>query len=330
MRTRGWVGLLGVLLGLAALPASAQRIPVRFEPAAGDRALGGTYTFRWSDLERGALDLGNITSLTWYYSTRKDGTDLHRIVTRPGYQDDFSGFRARWSNVGPFGFNWILKEDPRSKRVFLPSREQPVSPLVGLTTPGIQDCVASVLLRPQMIGGRDPYGIQLRVQPGAKNAFYEVRIEGNLIKVYENGTLLCQGRDPVLLSPSQWYWLEAGVLTRKKTDVEIRVRIFDEKRQRVLASFFHVARPQHRELLNAGTVALFGPADFNQLYIDPWSARWMDDNKNELTWDASDIPSGEYYIVAEVAAEKGQPSLIFSDYTVKVRTTTTQALGKSD
>ena len=37
------------------------------------------------------------------------------------------------------------------------------------------------------------------------------------------------------------------------------------------------------------------------LYVDPWEARWADDTHNEFRWDTSQVPDGDYYVLAELS-----------------------------
>src|SRR5207244_554208 len=108
-----------------------------------------------------------------------------------------------------------------------------------------------------------------------------------------------------------WYWYELGVRNQKR-DVEVRAQVLDEKR-RVVAAFGSVLDPRPgRACLIGGPIALWGPAEFGDVYADPWEARWVDDPANCFTWKPVDGQTGPYYLVAEVAEPRLQPAVVVS------------------
>ena len=310
--------LLLLLLGLLARPADAQLKTFRYFPPVDTLASSGTYVVRWEDGFVGDLHPGCFYSITWYYSTDPSGVDARRITTL--FRDDFSGgFRGNWRPEGPFQFDWAVREDRRGrdrggangqKRYVSGPRQ--AGPLVS-SEPTDRDVVLSALVRPH---GRNEFSLGLRVQPNGRS--YEIQNDNSEVRIVQAGKTLARQRLMEVV-PRNWYWYEVGVRTRPNRDVELRMRVFDETRERVLVNFDPVLTVDVGQALKSGFISLTGPADFAEVYVDPWSARWADDPRNELRWDTSQVPDGTYYLIAEVADGKGKPRIEVSDYQVQVR-----------
>ena len=312
MRARGqWWIALGLACGVMAAPSvTAQNRALAFAPPQSTRAVAGRYLVRWTDNALPA-SVEALRSITWYYSTSPDGTDRKRMVTR-GYED-FSNFLANWRPQGPLTLDWVTRQD-RGRKIL--SCAANIGPAYS-TMPVDQDSVISVLVRPR--GIRSDFSLGARVQVNGGIRGYEIRNTGDTIQILQSGQLL--RRQPVtLLGGNNWYWYEFGLRTRKKTDVEIRVRIFDEKRERILASIcLPPIRPADASLTRPGLVSITGPADFAELYVDPWNTRWVDDDQNEFEWNTAGVPEGKYYLIAEVSDGKNPKYSVVSDYQVEVR-----------
>ncbi len=67
--------------------------------------------------------------------------------------------------------------------------------------------------------------------------------------------------------------------------------------------------------------------DFDDVYVDPISARFIRDKKNSLTWDTSNVPDGLYYIMAEIR-ENNKKWTVTSKYPVKIQHGKKQELGE--
>jgi len=317
MSKRAFLIVAGAFLGgvMAAWPAVAQigRLQIlRPTPAS---SASGSVAVRWTD-ELPPLIEGEPPTLTWYYARRRDAGDRQRLTTE-FYENFERGFRQNWRAEGPFAFDWKVREDDRLKINYLRGQQEsgPMVSVVPIEGP----VVVSARVRPR--GDRSNFVIGARVQEDGKG--YQLRSFGNRLRIMAPGSPqpLCQEHVPSL-SPDKWYWIEMGLRTRKAQEVEIRVRVFDEKREQLLASFGaedRPQRPQDRGLLQSGKLSLWGRADFAELYVDPWSARWMHDRRNEFRWNTTAVPDGQYYLVAEVAGEKDRPELVISDFQVDVR-----------
>jgi hypothetical protein len=64
---------------------------------------------------------------------------------------------------------------------------------------------------------------------------------------------------------------------------------------------------------------LSGTADFGEIYVDPWAARWTDDAKDEVKWNSVGVPDGDYYLIAELSDGRTPPRLEITSYQVQVR-----------
>lgn len=309
------VGVAAAVLavGWFVAPARSQSgLPLQFPPPASLRASTGSYTIRWEDIPPGGIDPG-LYSLTWYYATGKDGSDRRRMGT--AFHDDFSaGFRANWSPDGPFVFDWALRSDPGR-----PGRTYLTGPATGCADSQVAaptDSVISVLARPDGIRGQ--VGIGVRKQ--ARERCYTLVCTGDALKLMRGGEELQKQpiRPPLRLR--DWYWFEIGMLNRKQKDVVIRIRVFDEKRERLIAAMDRDDKCPDLSLFKKGLISLCGPAQFAEVYIDPWEARWADDETNEFKWNTADVKPGKYYLFAEVAdsARRARPVLVCSPFQVQV------------
>ncbi len=294
-------------------PVEAQSLGFRFLPPDSRLALAGSYRVRW-DSPGILLDQG-LTSITWYYATKPDGTDRQRMVTQTKY--DFKrGFLGQWQVQGPFQFGWRVDND--GDRWFLRAPRgggEAVS-----SEPYSGDFVMSALVRP--MGITNTFGVRLRMQPNGN--CLEALNERHQLQLASGGRVLRQWQSDI--GPRQWYWMEVGVRTFKQ-EVETRVRVYDEKRQRVINSCVVHSRPG-QALLRGGFLSLLPQADYSDIYVDPWESRWLDGSRKDFRWDTSSVPNGIYHLVAEVTPDKGQPQLVVSDYQVEVRNSGQAALNR--
>lgn len=321
-RATQFFAALAVMLALTAAPVRAQLSTFDFPAPASTRAVGGNYVVRWDDRFVGGLDPGCLYSITWYYATSKTGEDRKRITAE--FRDDFTnGFRANWSPQGQFLFDWDVRQERGSDRRFL------VAP--KLAGPALSkdvfapDIVLSVLARP--MGINPEFGVALRVQPNGRAI--EMINSGGFLRVMQSGKPFLRGQRTLnQILPSNWYWFEIGVQNRARgKDIEVRVRVYDEKRERVLAELGPLVDRALPGLDKAGLIQLLGPAHFAEIYVDPWAARWADDSRNQFIWNTELVADGDYYLVAEVADAKNPPRLVVSDYQVQVRNANQAAAG---
>jgi hypothetical protein len=130
------------------------------------------------------------------------------------------------------------------------------------------------------------------------------------------------------LNPSRWYWYEIGVHKKPRLPlVEIRVRVYDDKREHVVVEF----DPLYCRIQpggDKGFLQLTGPAKFAEVYVDPWWSRWTDDRRNDVIWNTEVVPDGDYYLIAEVNDGK-TVQFITSDYQVQVRNAAQAAAGNN-
>jgi hypothetical protein len=314
MRKSGlWCGITALVFGLLALPALAQFDgQPRFKMPANLSATDGEFILEWDDLRPGAVNPGlGLVSFTWYYAKAAAGAERTRITTI--LREDFTTFRNNWQAPGPFGFDWDVKANRRGRQ-FLQSPSRPgASPLISnFSIP--PDSVVGLLVRPA--GNRHEWAIELRYQ--GKNQSLEFRQDGNKLKILECGKPLPNVHID-LPGTREWLWYEIGLETRARRDVEIRIRVFNEDRTMLVSQFSRQVRLSEPKLREGGVIALSGPADFGELYVDPWSARWADDNTNKLRWDTSMVPNGDYVLIAEVCDGRRSLRQLATDFHISVR-----------
>ena len=66
-------------------------------------------------------------------------------------------------------------------------------------------------------------------------------------------------------------------------------------------------------------IRLLSGADFGEVYVDPWEARWLCGPEGKFGWDTTDVPNGRYWIIAEIRTPKGAPRVRVSDYQITVQ-----------
>jgi hypothetical protein len=297
MKQRIVVGLIATLLGLCAVGqrSQAQTGTFRFDPPASLVARGGSFTISWFDDDQG-IDEDGTRSVTWYYAKNADGSDRKRMITL--LRDDVTGFRSNWRAIGPFALEWTLRRNRDLGREVLYGPRDAGSLISSDVVQ--RDVVVSALVRPLDL--RNNFALGFRVGPDGRG--YELRSEGNKLLVAQPGGDGALAEKQVFeVRPQSWYWYEVGLRSVRKKDLKIRVRVYDAERKRVLTTFDDVVcRPNRRDrdFLEAGMLALTGPADFAELYVDPWKARWCDDSDNRFQWNTADVPDGEYYLIAEI------------------------------
>jgi hypothetical protein len=306
MKRRGlWCGLVVAAAVVGAAPAVSQDVSLRLPPPPTAQAITGAYRLQWEDLAPGAVE-DRMVSFAWYYATKADGSDRKRIVT--SLRDDFANFRANWTCPGPFPFDWSLTK--REIGTVLKA-DKGASPLYSNNAIPANS-VVSLKVRPLL--GASTWGVTLRVQK--LDTGLEFRHDGNKLRIFEAGEQI----DAFIVGlPPGWYWYEIGLQNKKGRDVEIRVRIFDEDRTRLVASRCLTHKLKVVDLKKPGGIALSGPANFAELYVDPWASRYADDSDNALTWDTTAVPDGQYFVIAEVADGKAPPRIVASPFRVEVR-----------
>lgn len=312
-----WCGAAALAVGLASLPALAQRdgrphfpIPDNLE------APNGSYDLHWEDFPPGAVN-PRLVSFTWFYAKAPAGAERKRITT--GLKDDFRDFRAKWQTPGPFGFDWVVKS--RMNRRFLHAPDQPQASSLVSNAPIPMDSVVGLLVRPR---DRPQWSIELRVQkPGVSLKF---RHDGDKLTILESETEIIRDIPIDLPGGAKWAWYEIGLQTRPGRDVEIRVRVFNEERTELLGQYRKTHRLENLLLRREGGITLTGPADFAELYVDPWAARWAEDNSNTLRWNTSAVESGDYVLIAEVCDGSRVPRQIATDFRIGVRNRNREAV----
>ncbi|MCC2672659.1 MAG: hypothetical protein K0Q72_5131, partial [Armatimonadetes bacterium] len=224
MRRGLWCGLLVAAVAGGAGPVLGQDMALRIPPPPTVQSLTGAFRVQWQDLPPGAVEQ-RLMSFAWYYATKADGSDKVRVTT--SVRDDFSNFRANWTCPGPFPFDWSLGKHPK-KGTWL-NGAKGASPLFSNNAIAANS-VVSVKVRPAL--GKQEWGVDLRVQKA--NQGIQFRADGIRMRILESDNFLDGFNVPT--APA-WYWYEFGLQNKKGNDVEIRVRVFNEERTALLASY---------------------------------------------------------------------------------------------
>lgn len=310
MRCRSlWSALVVSVLAVGALPAVAQLSLVSLPPPASLQASTGTFTVPWEGPPPDGVDQ-HYVSVAWYYSPKPDGSDRKRITTY--LYDDFLNYKVNWQAAGAFAFDWDIKKKDGHRFLSGPANATPLIYPQEIPV----DSVVALKVRPQ--GSKNSWGMQLRVQPRT-GASLELQNDGNRLKILESGNQLVSLSTPGIRPLKDWYWYEIGLKSRKGQDVEIRIRIYNEDRTAMLFSHCDSYKLSTRQLCKPGGIGLSGPAWFEELYVDPWNARWAADAKNSLKWDTTLVPNGDYYLIAEVSDGRAIPQLKATTYRIEVR-----------
>lgn len=301
------------------MPLGAARPPVfrKFEfkilePREGF-AVDRMATVPWVRAQPETFDVRSPHSLTWYYATRRDGSDRQRVVTTFHHRFD-EDFHDHWMPVNAFRSDWTVELDAaRPGRRILRGRANG-NPLMSMEQ-WPDSFVVSARLRPRP-GARD-FGVGARASRD-QHAFYALRGWAELVNP-EAPAFLRQKPLPQV-DPDRWYWYELGV-KNTKNDVVVRGRIWDGDHVRVLQTLGGRDIPGAVNCPIGKRIALLAGADFAEVYVDPWDVRWpmVPRQEGTLEWDTRGVPDGDYYLVAVTDTDGGRPRLRVSDYQVSVR-----------
>lgn len=319
LRRLPFIAILAILItGPLLHPTRAQDVlgPLAFHlvTPADTRADNGVFTVRWEDVRADDITPG-IRNITWFWERRSDGA---RGRMNSLFHDDFArGFRQNWQPESNLQFEWDLRrspQDPDKGNLLYGGGD--AGPSLSMHT--LQaDSVVSVLARPD--GLTNQLRIGIRVQKDGRGIYLR-HVKDNRAQV-EVGGFTCRTVRLPMMRPGSWYWYELGARTLRG-EVNVRVRLLNEDRTELLGQeefeVAHGARGAVRSVRGQGRVLLQGPAYFAEVYVDPWSARWVDDRLNSFSWNTENLPDGAYRIVAELADQRGGVQRVTSTYEVQV------------
>jgi hypothetical protein len=260
------------------------------------------------------LDRDWIPSATWYYCAQPDGSDRHRMVT--SFHDRFeNGFGDNWIPVNDVRQDWDLFQETRRGPRLLRSRANG-DPLVSLDH-WEKNFVFSARLRP--LPGAQRFGIAVRANRDS-GAAYVLRGTAELLNPQDPQDPALVRHKAVGVVADRWFWYELGVRNRK-VEVELRGRIWDGNHERVLDGGLYGRDCLTKTNCPQGQrVALLPGADYSEVYVDPWEARWISAPQGEFEWDTRNVPEGDYYVLAVVDAQRqAQACQRLSEFKISVR-----------
>jgi len=289
-------------LWLLSVPAVAQFGEFRIFPPAAARGETGPLPLRWADPNPFQED---STSITWYYARTPEGQDRKRVVSF--FRDDFSRktFRQNWHPQGAFRAEWAIRNDRDRGRVLVGGKGGGPCSSWGEVSGNV---AVSLLVRPN--GPRSEFGLGVKTDQDGSG--YYCLNDGQslkLVKREEQDEVLAAAPLASAAEPGRWYWYEVSLrsMGRGMKACELRARVFDEKHQRILVDCKSSTRCTGKH--ESGAITLLPPADFGELYVDPWEARWADRGEGQFAWDTSGVEPGKYYLIAELTDCKRQRSV---------------------
>jgi len=297
---RWLLGILGIggLLWLA--PAGAQVNGARLAfrtgnsarleilpplPGSGETLLADQkFTVRWVTMQDDdGLDRRDVPSITWYYTPNDDGGGRRRMVSV--FHDGFeTPLNARWISANPLRQDWDVLREPGSRlgRRILRGRPTGV-PLISLENFD-KNFVVSARLRPRE--GAANFGVAMRAAYDDA-ACYSLRGMAELLNP-ENPKVRAQ-KQLQGLDPNQWYWYELGVRSGRGSTM-VRARIWDGDHNQVLNTLSMLDAPGQARCPNGTRIGLLAGADYSDIYVDPWEARWPAGPKGEFAGTRATFP----------------------------------------
>jgi len=225
--------------------------------------------------------------ITWFYA-EKEGGDGKRMVML--FHDDFDdGDFNSWQPRG--NSQWQIMQHPQEPDLMVVKGSTP-NQYIHTIRNDFGDVVLSARVDQTSSVSR---GVAVRYDEG-KGAPASYRLRENL-KLWRrpgnypltNGGYQEEGR---------WVWYEVAA-----RDIDEGVRIFGrilDDRGNLIAQLEAVDNTKDM-LRGTGAVGLFEGAYFDEVYVDPISARFSDDETDSLVWDTSKVPEGTYIIYAVIS-----------------------------
>ncbi|MBD3180683.1 hypothetical protein GF312_00220 [Candidatus Poribacteria bacterium] len=256
------------------------------------------YTIKWRDSNSGDA------IITWYYAEDNKGRNRKRIVTM--FHDDFqNGATDKWEpRVNSY---WFITTDPENSDNLV-VRCETNNEYLGTVRRDFGDVVVSA----RMFGNSG--GISVRYSPQGEPPSY--RLRGNLRLWKRNGNTVI--KQSSYERKGDWHTYEEAAWNLPDGSVALDGWVIN-KDGRMVARLKGVDKGQNGQPINSkpGGVALHDDM-FDDVYVDPVSARFVSDKKNQLDWDTSIVVSGRYYIIAEVREDE-KTYLVSSRHPIQIR-----------
>jgi len=232
-------------------------------------------------------DSDDNAAITWFY-TDEEASGGKRMVTlfHDDFEDgDFNGWRPRGNS------QWQIISHPEEPDLMVVKGSTP-NEYIHTIRNDFGDVVLSARIDQSSYAQR---GVSVRYDE-SKGAPASYRLRENL-KIWKrprNYQLASGGYQ----EEGRWVWYE---IAARDKDEYARVwgRILDD-RGNLITQLEAVDETQDM-LRGTGAVGLFEGAYFDEVYVDPISARFSDDETNSFVWDTSKLPEGTYVIYAVIS-----------------------------
>lgn len=238
------------------------------------------FTVTWTDSDSGDA------IIRWFYAEDVKGKNRQRMVTL--FHDDFEdGATKRWQPR--VNSHWRIVGDLKNPKNLVVHCETS-NEYLGTTRRDFGDVVVSA----RMFGANG--GIAVRYSPEGEPPSY--RLRGNLRLWKRPGnTGIATTNYP---AESDWRTYEVGARNLSDGSVSLDGWVFSAG-GKLLARATGIDSGQNGEPKNIKPAGIALHDDyFDDVYVDPVSARFVKDKENRFAWNTSRVPDGQYYLLAEV------------------------------
>ncbi len=259
------------------------------------------FIIKWSDNDSGDA------IITWFYTESAKGKNPKRIATL--FHDDFENGATESWEPRP-NSRWVITRDPDNPDNLIVSC-QTANEYLGTVKRDFSDVVVSARTR------TTESGIAVRYSPEGETSSYRLRCMNQKIYLWKRpgNTGISELDFP---REAKWITYELAVYNLENGSPALEGWVISENGDLLLRiKGVDEGQNQMPKNIEPAGIALHS-GDFDDVYVDPISARFIKDKKNSLRWDTSNVPDGTYYIMAEIR-EGDKKWTVFSKYPIKIQ-----------
>jgi hypothetical protein len=267
-------------------------------PAKPGLTSDGQITVTWTDSNSGDA------IITWYYAEDAKGKNRQRVVTL--FHDDFEdGATDRWQPR--VNSRWRIVRDLKNPKNLVVHCETS-NEYLGTTRRDFGDVVVSA----RIFGSNG--GMAVRYSPEGEPPSYRLRDNLRLWK-RDGNTGISAGSYP---AQSEWVTYEIAARNLPDGSVALEGWVVSANGE-LLARISGVDQGQNGRPKNTEPAGIaLHDSYFDDVYVDPITARFVQDSENRFVWDTSRVPNGRYYLIAELRDGK-KTSTAVSTHPVEIR-----------
>ena len=259
------------------------------------------FVIKWSDNDSGD------GIITWFYTEDAKGKNPKRITTL--FHDDFeNGATGNWEPRP--NSRWIIARDPDNPENLI-VKCQTGNEYLGTVRKDFSDVVVSARVwTPES-------AIAVRYSPEGETSSYRLRRMNQKLYIWKRpGNMGISELD--YPNTEKWVTYELAVHNLENGSIALEGWIISEKGE-LLMRITGVDEGQNQSPKNAKPAGIaLHSGDFDDVYVDPISARFIRDKTNSLIWDTSNVPNGLYYIMAEIR-EGNKKWTVISKYPINIQ-----------